>query len=199
MLTAILWWGRIDDLSCRLLTDAFRAIDPSQPVRIHAFAAVARDLFQYTLRNLTACHKGRHGAGCVGRAARRGRREELLAAIGDLRNRTRLRPPVILVQGAEAAASLNKALSAVLKMTDSIADFLDQVLQPLPRAFVLEIRAEFDDVAPRRMDPQVYTESLIVTQVSTKSMCVELEACPASTTPAGSSLQVGRIPLQRPQ
>ena len=44
--------------------------------------------------------------------------------------------------------------------------------------FVLEIRAEFDDLAPRPMDHQVYTQRLIVTRVSAKTVCVELEACP---------------------
>ena len=178
--TTILWCRRIDDFSCRVLADALRAGNPGQPVRIHAFAAAARDLFEYTLRTLLASHKGHHRRGCFGHSARHGLREELLAAIGDLRRHTCLRPRVTLVQGAEAAGSLNGALSAVLGMRDSIADFLEQVLQPLPRAFVLEVRADFDDLAPRRMDHQVYTESLIVTQVSARSVCVELEACPGS-------------------
>ena len=189
MLTTILWWGRIDDLSCRLLTDALRAVDPGHPVRIHVFAAAARDLFRHTLRTLMACLKGRPRGGCSGRSTRR-RRDELIAAVVDLRRRTCLRPRVTLVQGPEAAASFKETLSAVLIMCDSIADFLEQVLPPLARhtvrAFILETRAEFEELAARCMDHQLYTESLTVTQMSAKSVCVELEASLGPAGPPGS-------------
>ena len=187
--TTILWCRRIDDFSRRVLADALRVGDPAQPVRIHAFAAAARDLLRYTLRTLITFHKGRPLGACFGHSPRHRRppgcipgsarrKEELHAAIGDLLSRTRLRPCVTVVQGAEAAGSLSQAVLAVVGMTDSIVDFLEQVLQPLPRPFVLEIRAEFDDLAPRPMDHQVYTQRLIVTRVSAKTVCVELEACP---------------------
>lgn len=206
MLTAILWWGRINDLSCRLLTDTFRAIHPSQSVRIHAFAAAARDLFRHTLGTLLAYHKGRHRGGCFRLPSRHrlpascipesGRlREELSAAIVGLRNDARLRPCVTLVPAADAGGHVKDAMSAMLGMTDSMADFLQQVLPPLAwhvgrnavRAFILETRAEIDELAVR-MDHQLYTESLTVTRMSAKSVCVELEACLGSTTPGGSSL-----------
>ena len=199
VLSTIRWWGRIDDLSCRLLTDALRAVDPRRPVRIHAFAAGARDLFRCTLRTLSACHSGRSRGACFGRSARHGltesciaesarRREELLAAIVALRSHT-------LVQGAESTGCVKEALSAVLGMCDSIADFLEQVLQPLARrigrnalrAFVLETRAEIDELAAR-LNHQLYTESLTVTQASARSMSVELAACIGSTKRSESSL-----------
>ncbi|MDE0205683.1 MAG: hypothetical protein OXP66_06630 [Candidatus Tectomicrobia bacterium] len=197
--TTILWCRRIDDFSRRLLADALRAGDPGEPVRIQAFAAAARDLLRYTLRTLITSHKDRplrarfghsprhpQPPGCIDDSARR--RDELLAAIADLLGHTRLRPRVTVVQGAEAAGSLSQALSAVVAMTDSIVDFLEQVLQPLPRAFVLEIRAEFEDLAPRRMDHQVYTQRLTATRVSARTVCVELEACPGCAQPRIFSL-----------
>ena len=63
VLTTILWSGRIDDFSRRVLAQALPvAAGEGHPVRIHAFAAAARELFRHTSQTL-APHAGGHGCG----------------------------------------------------------------------------------------------------------------------------------------
>ena len=197
MRTTILWGGRIDDVSRRVLTGALRtAADEAHPVRIHAFSAAARDLFRHTLRSLPAYDKGGPRAEYFAPAARHRLpescitesgppKEELRAVIADLRRYTRLQPCGTLVEGSGAGGYVKEALPAILGMFDSMTDFLEQALQPLTRhigryavrAFTLETRAELEELAARRMDYRMYTENLIVTQMSPRCVCVELEAC----------------------
>jgi len=211
VLLTILWCTRLDRFSRRVLAQALCAAgDERCRVRIQAFSAAARDLIRHTLRTLTAPHGGRPRGGCFPYAARDAPpdssvpelgpgSDELFAAIGHLRNRARLRPRLTVVEGAEAAVSLQEALSALQGICGSITDFVEQVLQPLARhrvcnavrAFVLATRAEFDDLAARLSDDGVYVQSLTVTKVSAGSACVELEASLGPAAPLGSPPEPG--------
>ena len=48
VLTTVVWGGRIDDVSRRVLTGALRAAADGHSARLSAFAAAARDLFRHT-------------------------------------------------------------------------------------------------------------------------------------------------------
>ena len=147
VLTTILWAGRLDDFSRRVLTEALRvAADEGQPVRIHAFAAAARDLFRHTSQTL-APHAGgrrrrRHARYpdrdgpldaliCEARAGAESGHDELLAAIDELSNDSHLRPRVVVMEGAEAERLVTEALSALQGLFAAIGSFLERVLQPL--------------------------------------------------------------------
>ena len=189
VMMTILWASRLDGFSRRILAQAMRAAVRRRPaVRVHALAAAARDLLHDTLRTLAACHRGRPlRRSFISEAGPR--REQLLAAIGDLRNHDLLGPRVTFLEGAEAGASLQEALSALQRMSDSFSCFLQEVLQPLSphigphavRAIILETRAEIDELAACQTVGDLYVESLTVTIMSPRSVCVELEACLGST------------------
>lgn len=196
VLTTILWGGRIDDVSRRVLTDALHmAADEAHPVRIHAFAAAARDLFRHTAQTLAARHKSRwlrRSTGCPVRDAPSDTvivevdplHGDLLAAIDNLRKAACLRPRATIVKGAESDGSLQEALSALQELSDSLGDYLEQVLQPLTlpisrdaiRAFILETRREVDELAACRAADCVYAESLTISKPGGKAVSLEVEA-----------------------
>ena len=193
--TTILWGGRIDDVSCRVLTGALHAaMDEACPVRLSAFAATARDLFRHASQTLAARHKARARRGCFGHPARGGvsdnfspsaapLHDDLLAAINDLRKAAYFRPCVTIVEGAQADGSLQDALSALQGLSASLGDYLEQVLQPLAlpisrdaiRAFILETRCEVDELAACRTVGDKYVESLSVTESDDKAISLEVE------------------------
>ena len=195
VLTTILWGGRIDDVSRRLLTDALRmTADEGHPVRIHAFAAAARDLLRHTAQTLAARHKARIRRGCYTPPARHGLpdsfipaagplHDEFLAVARNLRNAARLRPGATVVEGPEANDSLQEALSALRGLSDSLGDYLQQVLQPLsPRVdhhaihvFILETRREVNELAACCAVGEAYVEDLTITESDDRSMSIEIE------------------------
>ena len=199
VLTTILWAGRLDDFSRRVLTEALRvAADEGQPVRIHAFAAAARELFRHTSQTL-APHAG-------GRGRRRRARypdrdglsdalmskassgieslhDELLTAIDELAKNNHLRPRVVVMEGAEAERLVTEALSALQGLFAAIGSFLERVLQPLEphisrdavRAFALETRCELDELAACCTADEVYVDALTVTELGDKSESLVVE------------------------
>ena len=195
VLTTILWSGRIDDFSRRVLAQALRvATGEGHPVRIHAFAAAARELFRHTSQTLGP-HAG--GRGCRRRArypARDGPPDaliceasagaeaeslhaELLTDVDELSKDSHLRPRVVVMEGAEAERLVTEALSALQGLFALIGSFLERVLQPLEphispeavRAFVLETRSEVDELAACCTADAVYVEALTVTELGDKS------------------------------
>ena len=138
LLVTILWAGRIDDFSRRVLTDLLRtAADEGHPVRIHVFAAAACKLFQHTLHGLA------RRAGYATWAAMPDDlmaeagagpgpwRDELLAAIDELSKAAHVRPRVIVTDRAKADRLLSEALSALQGIFTSVGRYLEQVLQAL--------------------------------------------------------------------
>ena len=197
VLTTLLWGGRIDHVSRRLLTGALRAaIDGACPARLPAFAAAARDLFRHHSQTLAARHKDRARRRCFRHPVAAGQsdnvipepgplHDELLAAIDDLRNHARLRPRVTVLEGADADPSLQEALSALRSLFDAIGDYLEQILQPLAphvgrhalHAFILETRREVDELAACCMDGEGYVEVLTITEPDDNAISLEVEAC----------------------
>ena len=191
VLTTLLWGGRIDHVSRRLLTGALRAaMDGACPARLPAFAAAARDLSQA----LAARHKDRARRRCSRHPTHSGLpdnvipepgplHDELRAAIDDLRNHARLRPRVTVLEGAGADRSLQEALSALRSLFDAIGDYLEQVLEPLaPRighhalhAFILETRREVDELAACHTVGEGYVEVLTITQPDDDTVSLEVE------------------------
>lgn len=144
VLTAILWDGRIDVVSRRVLTDALlRAADEACPVRLPVFAVAAGELFQNRLQSLAARHQARVHRGCCANAARDGLsdnsfitktvplHDDLLAATRDLRKAACLRPGPTILEGAEADGPLQETLSAVRVLFAELGDYFDQVLRLL--------------------------------------------------------------------
>ena len=212
VLTTILWAGRLDDFSRRVLTEALRvAADEGQPVRIHAFAAAARDLFRHTSQTL-APHAGgrrrrRHARYpdrdgpldaliCEARAGAESGHDELLTAIDELAKNNHLRPRVVVMEGAEAERLVTEALSALQGLFAAIGSFLERVLQPLEphispeavRAFALETRRELDELAACCTADEVYVEALTVTELGDKSESLVVEVSLDVMNPAASKV-----------
>ena len=203
VLTTLLWGGRIDDVSRRVLTGALRmTADEAHPMRIHAFAAAARDLFRHHSQALAARHKDRASRRCFRHPAAAGPsdnfipeagllHDDLLAAIDDLRKAACLRPRVTVVEGAEADRSLQEALSALQCLLDSIRDYLEQVLQPLNpnvgrhalHAFILETRREVDELAACHAVGERYIEVLTITESDDNAISLEVEASLGGVAP----------------
>ena len=206
VLTTILWGGRIDDVSRRILTNALRATaDERHPVRIHAFAAAARDLLRHTLQTLAVRRKSRARRRCFGHLnpvgvsddlgpAAAPPHDDLLAAINDLPKVVCLRPRVTIPQGAQADGSLQEALSALRGLSDLIDNCLEQFLQPLAlrigrhavRTFILEIRREVDELAACQTVGDVYVESLTIAEPGDKPIRLEVEGFLGIAVPGGS-------------
>ena len=212
MTTTILWSGRIDDFSRRVLAQALPvAAGEGHPVRIHAFAAAARELFRHTSQTL-APHAGGHGCG---RRARHPARdgppdaliseasadleplhEELLAAMDELRKDGHLRPRVIVTEGTEAEHFVTEALSALQGLFALLGSYLEEALQPLEphisrdavRAFVLENRHELDELAACCTADEVYVEALTVAELSDKSESPVVEVSVDVMKPAASKV-----------
>ena len=206
VLTTIGWASRIDDVSRCVLTNALHAAaDECCPVRIHAFAAAARDLFKHAAKALAARHKDRARRRCFRHpaAARPSDNvipepgplhDQLLAAIDDLRNTARLRPRITATDRAEAGRCVAEALSALHGLYALLGSYLEHALQPLEpligrdaiHAFVLETRAEVDELAACHTAGDVYLESLTVTEAGDKTVSLEVEGalgCGAKRTP----------------
>ena len=163
-------------------------------MRIHAFAAAARDLFRCASQTLAARHKARAHRRCFGHPSRDGPshnfiseagalHHELLAAIDDLRKAACLPPRVTVVQGAEADDSLQDALSALQGLFDSMDGYLELILKPLTppisrdaiHAFILETRREVDELAACHTAGDVYVESLAITEPGGKAVDLEVK------------------------
>ena len=212
LLVTVLWSGRIDDFSRQVLTDALRdAADAGHPVRIHAFAAAARELFRHTSQTL-APHAG--GRGCRRRArypARDGPpdaliseasagteslHDELLTAIDELSKDSHLRPRVVVTEGAKAQRFVTQALSALQGLFASLGSYLERALQPLEphisrdamRAFVLETRSEVDELAACCTADAVYVEALTDTELGDKSESLVVEVSLDVMNPAASKI-----------
>lgn len=194
VLTTIGWADCIDNVSRRVLTNALHAAaDECCPVRLHAFAAAARDLFQHTCETLTPCpaHHGLSKRISAATGAPHGgllSSSKGLAAIDHLRNDARLRPRVT---GTNRAATrlVNEALSALQELYALFGDYLEQALQPLEpfigrdaiHAFVLETRAEVDELAACHTVGNVYVESLTITEPGDEAISLEVEAALGAT------------------
>ena len=190
LLVTVLWSGRIDDFSRQVLTDALRdAADAGHPVRIHAFAAAARELFRHTSQTLArrtgyATWDGLSDDFMAEADAGAGLwRDELLAAIDELSKAAHIRPRVIVTDRAEADRFVREALSALRGLFVSIGRYLEQVLQALDppmghgvaNAFILEARRELDELAACRTVDEVYIESLTITESGGNSVSLEVE------------------------
>ena len=202
VLTTIGWADCIDDVSRRVLTDALRtAAHPDNPARLHVFAAAARNLFKHVSQTL-APNPNCRSRGHPGHPARHGSADpfnvdalhgDLLAAIDALRNTARIRPHVTIAARAEAGRCVAEALSALQELYALFGDYLEQALQPLEpligrdaiHAFVLETRAEVDELAACHTVGDVYVESLTITEPGDKSMSIEVEASLGGVAPRG--------------
>ena len=188
--TTILWAGRIDAFSRRVLAEALRAAaDEGRPVRLNVFAAAACKLFQHTLQTLALRAGYATWAGLSdGLMAEAGTgagpwRDELLAAIDELSEAAHARPRAIVTERAEADRFVREALSALQGIFASVGRYLEQVLQALDtpmghsvaNAFILEARRELDELAACRMVDEVYVEDLIITGRGDKSVSIEVE------------------------
>ena len=212
VLTTILWAGCLDDFSRRVLADALRAAaDEGHPIRIHAFAAAARELFRHTSQTLTP-HAGGRGRRRRARypdrdgpldaliseasAGLESLHDELLAAIDELRKDGHLRPRVVVAEGAEAERFVREALSTLQGLFAAIGSFLERVLRPLHphisrdavRAFVLETRSEVDELAACCTADAVYVEALTVTELGDKSESLVVEVSLDVMNPAASKV-----------
>ena len=208
--TTILWSGRIDDFSRQVLTDALRiAPNDGHPIRIHAFAAAARELFRHTSQTLAPRLGGR---GCRRRArypARDGPSDaliseasasleslhaELLAAIDNLRKDGHLQPRAVATEGTEAERFVEEALSALQELFALIGSYLEQALQPLHphisrdavRAFALEMRSELDELVACHTVGEVYVEDLTITELGNESESLVVEVSLDVMKPAAS-------------
>ena len=199
LLTTILWSGRIDDFSRRVLADALRiAPNDGHPIRIHAFAAAARELFRHTSQTLAPRAGGSGRRRRASRAAGDGPpdaliaeasagaeslHDDLLAAIDKLSKDGHQRPCVVVTEGAEAERFVTQALSALQGLFAAIGSFLELALQPLEphisrhavRAFALEMRRELDELAACCTVGEVYLEDLTITEQGNKSVSLEVE------------------------
>ena len=190
LLVTILWAGRIDDFSRRVLTDALRAAaDEGNPIRLNVFAAAACKLFQHTLHGLA------RRAGYATWAAMPDDLmaeagigaepwcDELLAAIDELNKAAHARPGVIVTEYIVADRFVREALSALQGIFTSVGRYLEQVLQALDplmgrgvaNAFILEARRELDELAACRTADEVYVEALTITELGGKSVSFEVE------------------------
>ena len=190
LLVTVLWAGRIDAFSRRVLTEALRAAaDDSHPVRIHTFAAAARELFQHTLQTLARRAGYATWAGMPDdliAEADSGAEpwcHELLTAIDELSRDTHVRPRVVVTDGTKADRFVREALSALQGIFTSVGRYLEQVLQALDtamgrgvaNAFILEARRELDELAACRTADEVYVEGLTVTELGGESVSFEVE------------------------
>ena len=190
LLVTVLWAGRIDAFSRRVLTGMLHAaVDEGHPIRIHVFAAAARELFRHTLHGLA------RRAGYATWAAMPDDlmaeadagvghwQDDLLTAIDELSKATHIRPRVIVTDRAEADRFVREALSALQGIFTSVGRYLEQVLQALDplmgrgvaNAFILEARHELDELAACRAVDEVYVEDLTVMELGDKSVSLEVE------------------------
>ena len=150
MLTTLLWGGRIDDVSRRVLMGALRAaMDEACLARLPAFAAVARDLLSSS--------KGRTAARLRPRVTLTDS-AEIDRLMGDTRS---------------ALHGLFAALGAYLE--HALQALEPHVSRDAVRAFILETRGEVDELAACHTAGDVYLESLTVTEAGDKTVSLEVE------------------------
>ena len=198
VLTTIGWAECIDAFSRHLLTDAFRtATHPDPSARLPVFAALARDLFRHTAKTLVP-HPAGHGLADPLIADANALHGDLLAATCALRNACRLRPRLTVTDRAAAGHCVTQALSALHGLYAAFGSYLEQALQPLEphvtrqavRAFVLETRAELDELAACHTVGNVYAESLTITEPADNAISLEVEAALGGVAPRGSTPDV---------
>ena len=191
VLTTIGWADCIDAFSRRLLTDTLRtAAQPGNPACLHVFAATARDLFRHSAKTLPP-HPAGHGLADPFSADANALHGDLLAATCALRNACRLRPRLTITDRAEAGRCVAQALSALHGLYASFGSYLEHALQPLEphvtrqavRAFVLETRAELDELAACHTVGNVYAESLTITEPGDNTINLALEASLGAVEP----------------
>lgn len=200
----LVWAGRLDAVSRRLLLYALRAAArQGAPSRLHVFAAAARDLFRHVSKTLapgsgqgarrqrTACAASERRP--VPTAVRLGTEavtlhNRLLAAARDLRNHARLTPHVSIVQGARTDPSLQGAMSALRELSDLTGDFMERVLWPLApymgrhavEAVILQTRREVRRLAACHTLGDVYVETLAITRPDGRSVSFQVEGSTGS-------------------
>ena len=192
VLTTIGWAQCTDACSRRLLADALctaahpnplrRAAHPDPSARLPVFAALARDLFRHAAKTLPP-HSASHGLADPFIAEASPLHGNLLAATCALRNAARHQPRLTITDHAAADRFLAQALSALHGLYASFGSYLEHALQPLEphvtrqaiRAFVLETRAELDELAACHTVGNVYAESLTITEPDDNAISLEVE------------------------
>ena len=181
--TTIGWADCIDAFSRRLLIGALRtAAHQHNPARLHLFAAAARNLFQHTAKTLPP-HPAGHGLAGPSTTEANALHGDLLAASYALRNACHLRPRLTVNDRAAAGRCVPEALSALHGLYASFGCYLEQALQPLEphisreavHAFVLETRAEVDELEACHRLGSAYAESLTITEPGDRSVSIEVE------------------------
>lgn len=207
VLTTLVWSASIDECSRRLLTDAIRAAaHPSSPVRLHIFAAAARNLFLHAVKTLPpnpGCRTHRHRAASPARhrpppafAAEPSFEApplpaDLLTPIDGLRAAARLQPRVTLTDGAAIDRLMSETRSALHGLFAALGIYLEHALQPLEphfsrnavRAFILETRREFDDLTACPTAGGVYVETITITEPGDNTISIEIDAALGTAGP----------------
>lgn len=193
----------MDDFSRRVLHGALRlSADEGHPVRLHAFAGAARELFRHVSQTLVPPSGGRCRRQSIGYPARdrpsdtviagtARRTDDLLAAIDHLHHTARLHHRVTVTNRATPDRFVSEGLSALQGLYDLFGGYLEQALQPFEshvsrqsvRAFVLETRAEVHALAACHTAGNLYAESLSITQPDDKSVSIEVEASLGAARP----------------
>ena len=174
-----------------MLIDALRtAAHPYNSARLRLFAAAARDLFRHTSKTLPP-HPTGHGLADPSIAESDALHADLLAATSALLDACRLRPRLTVTDRAEAGHCVAEALSALHGLHASFGCYLEQALQPLEplvsreavRAFVMETRAEVDELAACHRLGNVYAERLTITEPADNAINLAIEASLGAAEP----------------
>ena len=198
VLTTVLWGGRIDDASRRLLVEALHlAAGEASPVHLHVFAAATSDLFTHASHLLAVRHRDRAGVPdtLVPVSGAAPLHDGLLAAARRLRRAARLRPGVTVVVDGESADSLRATQWALQGVFNSMRDYLEQVLKPLTphvsrdaiHAVILRTRREVNALAACRALGDVYAETLAVTESHDGSLTIDIEGSLRAATQCGDT------------
>ena len=206
VLTTLVWAGRLDALSQRILAQALRlAAYPDNPVRLQVFAALARDLFRHAVETLPPHPGNRRRRKPAGYLGRHGPSDafipkadtqvlhpqgDLLAAIDDLGHAARFRPHVTVADSAVIDRLMIETRSALCGLFASLGTYLEQAVKPLfpyigrnaIHAFVLETPRELDDLAACST-AGAYIEGLSVTSSGGRSVGFEVEGSLGVTAP----------------
>ena len=204
VLTTLVWAGRMDAVSRRLLMDALRAAaHPGKPARLPVFAAAARDLFRHAVHTLPtnpgrrarrhraaspARHRPSHAFAPEPSIEAPSLPADILAAIDDLRTDTRLQPRVTLTDNAAIDRLTRATLPALHGLFVALGTYLEHALQPhvsraAVRAFILETRRELDDLAPCPTTAGVYLETLTLTEPGDNTVTLEIDAALGAAGP----------------
>ena len=209
-LSTLVWAGRLDACSRRVLSDALRgatrpeplrhAANPDPGARLPAFAALAHHLFRHTVRSLPpdpGKRMRRPRAACPGRhrpshalAAGPGINAppptaDLLAAVHALDTAARFHPRITLADSAAIERLMGDTRYALHGLLATLGTYLEGALQPhirreAWRAFIPEMRRELDDLAACRT-AGVYVEDLSVAEWGDTSTRLEVEGSLGAT------------------